>query len=83
MSHKVHIFTLTTCSHCKNTKDYLNDCGIEYTHIDVDQTQGDERKAVLEEVKKYNPDLSFPTIIIDEDKVIVGFKKSEIEEALK
>ncbi len=83
MSHKVHIFTLTTCSHCKNTKEYLNECGIEYTYVDVDKTQGEERKAVLEEVKKFNPDLSFPTIIIDEDKVIVGFKKAELEEALK
>lgn len=83
MSHKVHIFTLTTCSHCRSTKEYLNDCGIEYTHLDVDKTTGDERKVVLEEIKKFNPDLSFPTIVIDEDKVIIGFKKSELEEALK
>ena len=82
MSHKVHIFTLTTCSHCKNTKEYLNDCGVEFTFVDVDKTQGEERKATLEEVKKYNPDLSFPTIIIDDEKVIVGFKKAELEEAL-
>ena len=82
MSHKVHIFTLTTCSHCKNTKEFLNDSGIEFTFVDVDKTQGEERKATLEEVKKHNPDLSFPTIIIDDEKVIVGFKKAELEEAL-
>ena len=83
MSHKVHIFTLTTCSHCKNTKAFLNDSGIEFTYVDVDQTTGQDRKDVLEEVKKYNADLSFPTIIIDDEKVIVGFKKDELEEALK
>jgi hypothetical protein len=32
-------------------------------------------------VKKWNPNCSFPTIIIG-DKVIVGFKKDEIKEAL-
>ncbi len=83
MSHKVHIFTLTTCSHCKNTKAYLSDNGFEYTFVDVDKTSGEERKAVLEEVKKYNPDLSFPTIVIDDEKIIVGFKKDDLEEALK
>ena len=41
----------------------------------------DERKAILEDVKKFNPKCSFPTIIIGE-KVIVGFKEKEIKEAL-
>lgn len=80
---KVHVFALTTCSHCKNAKAYLADEGVEYTFLDVDKTTGDERKKVVEEVKKYNPELSFPTIIINDDVVIVGFKKKELEKALK
>jgi hypothetical protein len=47
----------------------------------VDELQGDERKAIIEDVKKFNPRCSFPTIIIGE-KVIVGFKEKEIKEAL-
>jgi hypothetical protein len=47
----------------------------------VDLLQGEERKAILEDVKKLNPRCSFPTIIIG-DKVIVGFKENEIKEAL-
>ena len=43
--------------------------------------EGDERKAILEDVKKFNPKCSFPTIIIGE-KVIVGYKEDEIKEAL-
>lgn len=78
----VKVYTLTTCIHCRNTKEFLNDCGVKYDCVDVDQLQGDERKAVLDEVKKVNPDCSFPTIIIGE-KVIVGFRKEQIEEALK
>ena len=38
-------------------------------------------KAILEDVKKFNPKCSFPTIIIGE-KVIVGFRENEIREAL-
>ena len=54
---------------------------IKYEFINVDQLQGDERKAIIEDVKKFNPRCSFPTIIIGE-KVIVGFKEKEIKEAL-
>ena len=50
-------------------------------NADVDLLEGDERKAILEDVKKFNPKCSFPTIIIGE-KVIVGFKEKDIKEAL-
>jgi glutaredoxin len=43
--------------------------------------EGEERKAIIEDVKRFNPRCSFPTIIIG-DKVIVGFKEKEIKEAL-
>jgi glutaredoxin len=77
----VKMYSLSTCSHCKATKSFLNDCAIQYEFTDVDLLSGDERKAVLEDVKKWNPRCSFPTIIIG-DKVIVGFKENEIREAL-
>ena len=78
---EVKIFSLSTCSHCKATKKFIDDCTIKYEFIDVDLLQGDERKAIIEDVKKFNPRCSFPTIIIGE-KVIVGFKEKEIKEAL-
>ena len=77
----VKIFSLSTCSHCKATKKFLGKCTIKYEFIDVDQLKGDERKAIIEDVKKFNPRCSFPTIIIGE-KVIVGYKEKEIKEAL-
>jgi glutaredoxin-like protein NrdH len=77
----VKIYTLSTCSHCKNAKRFLNECGISYDFIDVDLLEGEERAAMIEEVKKYNPNCSFPTILIG-DKIIVGFREDEIKEAL-
>ena len=49
--------------------------------MEVDLLEGDERRAILEDIKKFNPRCSFPTIIIGE-KVVVGFKEKEIKEAL-
>ena len=77
----VQIYSLSTCSHCKSTKKFLSDCSVMYDFVDIDLLKGEERKAILEDVKKFNPKCSFPTIIIG-DKVVVGFKENEIKEAL-
>jgi glutaredoxin len=77
----VKMYTLSTCSHCKATKTFLNDCDVRYDFTDVDLLEGEERQAILEDVRKVNPRCSFPTIIIG-DRVIVGHKEDEIKEAL-
>ncbi len=81
MEEQVKLYSLSTCSHCKATKKLLSKCKVAYEFTDVDKTTGEDRAAVLEDIKKWNPDCSFPTIIIG-DKVIVGFKEEEIKEAL-
>ena len=77
----VRIFSLSTCSHCKSAKKMLAECTVKYEFVDVDLLEGKERAAILEDVRKFNPKCSFPTIIIGE-KVVVGFKEKEIKEAL-
>ena len=81
MEEQVKLYTLSTCSHCKATKKFLNECEVKYEFTDVDTLTGEERTAIIEDVKRWNPDCSFPTILIG-DKVIVGFKEKEIREAL-
>jgi glutaredoxin-like protein NrdH len=81
MAPKIKMFTLSTCSHCKAAKTLLNNCGVSYEFIDVDLLQGSERENILKEVSKYNPQRSFPTIIIG-NKIIVGFRENDIREAL-
>ncbi len=77
----VKLYTLSTCSHCKKTKKFFDECYAKYNSTDVDLLKGEEREKIIEEVKKINKECSFPTIIIG-DKVIVGFKEQEIREAL-
>ena len=81
MENPVMLYTLSTCSHCKATKEFLNDCSVKYNFEDVDLLEGEERKAILEDVRKWNPKCSFPTIVIG-DKAIAGFREDEIKEAL-
>jgi glutaredoxin len=75
------MYTLSTCSHCRRTKEFFRNQGIDFEFTDVDLLTGDERKAVVEQVRKINSRVSYPTIIIGET-IIVGFKENEIREAL-
>ena len=81
MAMKVKIYTLSTCSHCKAAKKFLNENNVIFDATDVDLLQGADRENVLQEVVQYNPQRSFPTIIIG-DKIIIGFKESDIKEAV-
>ncbi len=81
MAEKVKLYALSTCSHCKRAKEFLQEKGVDYDITEVDLLKGEEREQAIEEVKQYNPSLSFPTLLVA-DQTIVGFKKEEIEEAL-
>lgn len=79
---EIKVYSVSTCSHCKATKKLLNEHKVAYDFVDVDLHEGEDRDVILEEMKKFNPKCSFPTSIIGE-QVIVGFRESEIKEALK
>ena len=78
---KTILYALSTCSHCKSTKRLLLKCNVEYDYIEVDDLEGEERKAILADIKAVNPRCYFPTIKIN-DIVIVGYKEKQIKEAL-
>jgi glutaredoxin-like protein NrdH len=82
-THHVKIYTLSTCGWCKKTKELLKALDIEYEYIDVDTLTGNDIAEANEEVKKYNPYRTYPTIVIDKGKhVILGYNDKEIKEKL-
>jgi glutaredoxin-like protein NrdH len=82
--HHVKIYTLSTCGWCKKTKELLKALDVEYEYVDVDTLSGDDIQEASEEVKKFNPYRTYPTIIIDNGKhVILGFNDKEIKEKLR
>jgi len=81
MPKTVKMYTLSTCSHCKAAKKFLNENQVVFDATDVDHLQGADREAVLNEVIQYNPQRSFPTIVIG-NQVIIGFKEAALREAL-
>jgi glutaredoxin len=78
---KIKLFTLSTCSHCIRTKRFFKENSIDMEFIDVDLLTGAERERVMDEVRKFNPDCSFPTICIG-DTIIIGFNEEKLRKAL-
>ena len=79
---KIVLYGLSTCVWCRKTKDLLNNLGIKYEFLDVDLLRNENKEKAINELKKYNPLFTFPTLVINDDTYIVGYKEDEIREAL-
>ncbi len=78
----IMLYALSTCIHCKQTRKLLDDLKVAYDYLYVDQLSRSEMDEILKEMEKVNPRGSFPTLVINNDKVIVGSRLDEIREAL-
>lgn len=81
MSDNIFLYALSTCSHCKRTKKFLDENDVSYDYCFVDKAEGEERTALIDKVKKHNPKCTFPTLVVG-DAVIIGHKEEEIKKAL-
>ena len=82
VSDKPIMYALTTCLHCKNTKNFLEENHYEVTVIHLDDYCDSQRSDLMEKVRKYNPRGTFPVVLMPNGKVIVGFRKLLLQEAM-
>ena len=79
---KIILYALSTCGWCRKTKEFLSKLGVEYSYIYVDLVEDSEKDKVIEDVRKFNPRNSYPTLVINDKKCIVGYKEDEMREAI-
>jgi glutaredoxin len=77
----ISLYALSTCPYCRMTKRYLDDHGITYKMIEVDQLEGDEKQSAIDKVKELSGGTSFPVLVAD-NEVVVGFNKTKIADIL-
>ena len=80
---KVILYALSTCGWCRKTKNLLNELGVEYYYIDVDLLQGKNKENARKKVMEWNPQCSFPTLVINDENCIIGFDEEKIRGALE
>ena len=77
---RIVLYALSTCPWCRKTKKLLEDLGVEYYFGDVDLMNETDKNEALHVIQKWNPGSSFPTMIIDDAKCIIGFQENKIRE---
>ena len=77
------LYALSTCGWCARTKRLFDKLGVEYSYADVDLLQGEEKQSVLDEVRRWNPRCSFPTLVINKETCILGYDEQRIREVLE
>ena len=79
----IKLFALSTCIWCRKTKALLDELGVDYNYVDVDLTEGEESERVRQEMSRWNPKISFPTLVLNNEKCIIGFDEQAIRDSLK
>lgn len=78
----IMLYALSTCVWCKKTRRLLNNLGVDYYYIDVDLLESEEKEKIRQDVKRWNPKCSFPTMVVNNEKCIVGYKEQETKETI-
>jgi glutaredoxin-like protein NrdH len=65
------IYTLSTCTWCKQTRAF-----------EVDVLPDEEKDKTLTEMKHFNPQCSFPTLVVNGKKCVVGYDETKIKKIL-
>lgn len=68
---RVTLFSLSSCPACKQVKKFLEDNHVPFTLIEVDTLDSGEQWLMTKELKKHNPQVTYPTVVMEE--VIRGF----------
>jgi len=79
----ITLYALSTCGWCRRTKAFLQDHKVNYQLFEVDLLQGEEKEEARRQVARFNPRMSFPTLVInDGEKVVVGYDEERLREVL-
>ncbi|MGA2401184.1 MAG: glutaredoxin family protein [Syntrophobacteraceae bacterium] len=77
MAGKIKIYSIPGCSLCDQAKKYLSEKGVDFELVDVSTDS-----EALQEMKKLSGGARAAPVISVCNKVLVGFKRQELEEAV-
>lgn len=77
------LYTLSTCIWCRKVKELLKTLDVDYYYADVDLLEGEEKEKVKNDIIKWNPSCSFPTLVVNNQRCIVGYQESEIRKLVE
>jgi len=76
----IKLYTLSTCPLCKWLKKKLKEMGHKFEAVDVDLLKSGEQWIATKEVKRCNPEATYPTMIVEE--VVLDFSDDNLNKTL-
>lgn len=72
--HELTVYALSTCAFCKRAMSYLEENGLSFRYVNLDQLDFDLKREVKAELKQRYENLPvFPVLTIDGTEAISGF----------
>ncbi len=79
---EIVMYGLTTCPHCKRTRKFLEEMGVDFEIVWIDKLEGDERKKTIKRVHEISGSYSVP-LVVKGSKFVLGFNKEKLMELIK
>jgi arsenate reductase-like glutaredoxin family protein len=79
---KVLIYTISTCTLCRKTKEFFREREIPFDSVDYDLASESEKNRIAAEIMKCAGEIGFPFVRID-DAVVIGFNPERFEQLIK
>lgn len=78
----VTLYALSTCPYCKRAIKFLQERGVDFDVIFLDELEGDKRKEVIKKVHEISGSYAVP-LIVKGNKHVLGYDEKEIQELLE
>ncbi|MHA2062033.1 MAG: glutaredoxin family protein [Candidatus Sifarchaeia archaeon] len=83
-SWKIKLYALSTCAHCHRVMSFLKDHSIEFEFVYVDYIDREIVKKLRTDLKeKFGRVVSYPFLVVDNEKFIQGFIESKYKQMFK
>lgn len=76
------LFALSTCAWCRRARALLDSLGVAYDYVYVDLLRDADQDRAMDELQKWNPRRSFPTVVFRGETAVTGFDEQAIRKAL-
>lgn len=76
------VYALSTCVWCSMAKTLLKRLGVAYRYIHMDLLTDEEQEAARTELQRWNPRGSYPTLVFNDARAVLGYDEARIRQEL-
>jgi len=83
MPENLSLLSLSTCGFCRSARTYLTDRGLAFRYLELDSLSPEDKTEMKSEFKnKFGRRPSFPSLVINGERFLIGFIKNHWDEEL-